>query len=116
MSQVKLYGIANCDTIWKARKWLDSRGIAFEFHDYRKQGLEREWLTATESELGWEHMLNRRGTTWRNLPADVKDGIDRESALQVMLDNPAIIKRPILASHNRLYIGFDDQKYQEIFS
>ena len=115
MSQARLYGIANCDTIKKARRWLESRDIAYDFHDYRKQGLDRELLTSMESELGWENMLNRRGTTWRNLPAGLKDSIDRESALQVMLDNPAIIKRPILANHNRLCIGFDDQQYQEIF-
>ena len=115
MNQTKLYGIANCDTIKKARRWLEGCDIAYEFHDYRKQGLDRELLTSMESELGWEDMLNRRGTTWRNLPAELKDNIDRESALQVMLDNPAIIKRPILASDNRLCIGFDDRQYQEIF-
>lgn len=115
VSQARLYGIANCDTIKKARRWLENQDIAYDFHDYRKQGLDRELLISLESELGWEAMLNRRGTTWRNLPATVKEQIDRESALQVMLDNPAIIKRPILASHSRLTIGFDEQKYQEIF-
>jgi Spx/MgsR family transcriptional regulator len=114
-SPAKLYGIANCDTIKKARNWLDSRQIAFEFHDYRKQGLDITLLQSMESELGWESMVNRRGTTWRALPDAIKDSIDRDSALQVMLENPAIIKRPILARDNRLFIGFDDQQYQEIF-
>ena len=116
MSRARLYGIANCDTIKKARRWLEGHDIDYDFHDYRKQGLDRETLTSMESELGWENMLNRRGTTWRNLPAELKDSIDRESALQVMLENPAIIKRPILAIDNRLCIGFDDRQYQEIFS
>jgi len=115
-SPAKLYGIANCDTIKKARNWLNSRQIAFEFHDYRKQGLDITLLQSMESELGWESMVNRRGTTWRALPDSIKDSIDRDSALQVMLENPAIIKRPILARDNRLFIGFNDQQYQEIFN
>lgn len=112
----KLYGIANCDTIKKAKKWLDSRDIAYEFHDYRKQGLDMALLQSLESALGWEVMVNRRGTTWRALPDALKDGIDRDSALQIMLDSPAITKRPILAIENRLLIGFNDQQYQEIFN
>ena len=115
-SPAKLYGIANCDTIRKARNWLDSREIVFEFHDYRKQGLDLALLQSMESALGWETMVNRRGTTWRGLPDAIKDNIDRDSALQVMLENPAIIKRPILARDNRFFIGFNDQQYQEIFN
>jgi len=112
----KLYGIANCDTIKKAKKWLDKRNIAFEFHDYRKQGLDMALLQSLESALGWEAMVNRRGITWRALPEALKAGIDRDSALQTMLDSPAIIKRPILAIENRFLIGFSDQQYREIFS
>lgn len=115
MNQARLYGIANCDTIKKARRWLESRNIAYDFHDYRKQGLDVELLQSMESELGWERMLNRRGSTWRALPDAIKNSIDLESALQVMLDNPAIIKRPILASNNKLHLGFNDRQYQEIF-
>jgi len=112
----RLYGIANCDTIKKARNWLDSQQVAFEFHDYRKQGLDMALLKSLESALGWEVMVNRRGTTWRALPEADRNNIDRDSALQLMLDNPAIIKRPILASGNRFFIGFNEQQYQEIFS
>lgn len=115
-SAAKLYGIANCDTIKKARNWLDSRQIAFEFHDYRKQGLDSALLLSMESGLGWESMVNRRGTTWRALPDTIKESIDRDSALQVMLENPAIIKRPILCRDNRFFIGFNEQQYQEIFN
>jgi arsenate reductase len=113
---VTLYGIANCDTIKKTRNWLQEQSIEFDFHDYRKQGLEPGQLQAMVSALGWEAMLNRRGTTWRALPDSVKDNIDLESAMQVMLDNPAIIKRPILARKGQFHLGFKPDQYQEIFS
>ena len=113
---VTLYGISSCDTIRKAKTWLKNQQIEFEFHDYRKQGLEQQLLQSMISALGWEAMLNRRGTTWRTLPDTVKDQIDQASAMRLMLDNPAIIKRPILATQNRLHVGFSDQQYQEIFS
>ena len=113
---VTLYGISSCDTIRKAKTWLKNQQIEFEFHDYRKQGLEQQLLQSMISALGWEAMLNRRGTTWRTLPDTVKDQIDQASAMRLMLDNPAIIKRPILATHNQLHVGFSDQQYQEIFS
>lgn len=114
--QAKLYGIANCDTIKKARNWLDSHEIGFEFHDYRKQGLDNSLLESLESALGWESMVNRRGTTWRALPETTRNGIDRDSALRLMLENPAIIKRPILVSNGQCLIGFNEQQYREIFS
>ena len=113
---VTLYGISSCDTIRKARSWLKNQQIEFEFHDYRKQGLEQKLLESMISVLGWEAMLNRRGTTWRALPDEVKERIDQASAMRVMLDNPAIIKRPILAVANQLHLRFSDRQYQEIFS
>ncbi|MGB5326601.1 MAG: ArsC family reductase [Gammaproteobacteria bacterium] len=113
---ITLYGISSCDTIRKAKTWLKNRQIEFEFHDYRKQGLEQKLLESMISVLGWEAMLNRRGTTWRALPDTVKEQIDQASAMRVMLDNPAIIKRPILATANQLHLGFSDRQYQEIFS
>ena len=114
--RTRIYGIANCDTMKKARSWLDARNIDYDFHDYRKQGLDEELLQLIESKLGWENMLNRRGTTWRKLPEDVRNDLDRASALRVMLDNPAIIRRPILAREQQLYIGFDENKYRGIFA
>ena len=113
---VTLYGISSCDTIRKAKAWLKDQQIEFEFHDYRKQGLERQLLESMISALGWEAMLNRRGTTWRALPDKVKQQIDQASAMRIMLDNPAIIKRPILARAGQLHLGFSDRQYQEIFS
>jgi Spx/MgsR family transcriptional regulator len=112
---VTLFGISNCDTIKKARNWLQEHAVEYRFHDYRKQGVDGERLQSMASQLGWEVMLNRRGTTWRALPDPLKEQIDEASALQLMLDNPAIIKRPILEQHGNLHIGFKPQQYQEIF-
>lgn len=115
MARAILYGIANCDTIRKARRWLDDRHVIYEFHDYRRQGLDQSLLQTLESELGWEAMLNRRGRSWRQLPESVRESVDRGSALNLMLDNPALIKRPILATDDNLLLGFDTDRYEEIF-
>lgn len=113
---VVIYGIKNCDTIKKARKWLDTNGIEFVFHDYRKDGLTNELLNTLESSLGWETMVNKRGTTWRKLPDETKDSMDKALAVQTMLDNPAIIKRPILDTGKALELGFSDTTYQQLFT
>ncbi|HIF18685.1 MAG TPA: ArsC family reductase [Cycloclasticus sp.] len=113
---VVMYGIKNCDTIKKARKWLDTNGVEFTFHDYRKDGLTDELLKSLESSLGWEAMVNKRGTTWRKLPDETKDAMDKELAVQTMLDNPAIIKRPILNTGEVLELGFSDSAYQQLFT
>ncbi len=113
---IKLYGISNCDTIKRAKAWLEARGVDYEFHDYRKQGLPRDLLETMEFALGWDNMLNRRGTTWRALPDALKQNIERDSALAAMLDNPALIKRPILLSGRGYDLGFSDASYQEIFA
>ena len=112
---VTIYGITNCDTIKKARHWLQEHAVEYRFHDYRKQGVDGKRLQSMATQLGWEVMLNRRGTTWRELPELVKEQIDEASAVQLMQDNPAIIKRPILEQHGDLHIGFKPQQYQEIF-
>ena len=116
MSNVTVYGIANCDTIKKAKKWLDNQGIDYVFHDYRKQGLHADQLREWEAQLGWASMLNRRGTTWRKLADEVKDNIDQASAIDIMLANPAIIKRPLLIKGDSMMLGFKDSQYQEFFS
>ena len=112
---VTIYGIANCDTIKKTKQWLTNREVAFQFHDYRKQGLDptllRDWVDA----LGWEVMVNKRGSTWRQLPDPIKNGINTESAIEIMLDNPAIIKRPLLVKGDERHIGFSDANYNIIF-
>ena len=112
---VILYGIANCDTIKKARTFLNNRGIEYQFHDYRKQGLDSELLETWVQDLGWEALINRRGTTWRQLDSSTRDSLDTGSAIVVMLANPAIIKRPLLVKAGQRYLGFSDQRYSQIF-
>lgn len=116
MSKVVMFGIKNCDTIKKAKKWLEQENIAFEFHDYRQQGIEREWLTNAVSELGWELVLNKRGTTYRQLSQEQKDSMDESLAIELMLEQPAMIKRPILSVDDQLHIGFKADQYAEIFN
>ncbi|MGD2171676.1 MAG: ArsC family reductase [Gammaproteobacteria bacterium] len=116
MARATLYGIANCDTIRKARRWLEDHRVDYEFYDYRRQGLDAKLLQTLESRLGWEAMLNRKGRSWRQLPESVRERVDRDSALELMLDNPAMIKRPILAAADGLHLGFDAARYEEIFA
>ena len=112
---VTLYGIKNCDTVKKARRWLEQAGIDYQFHDFRSDGLDAHQVQRWVDFLGWENLLNKRSTTWRKLPETTRSNIDHESAIEVMLQNPAIIKRPILAENKHLHLGFSDQQYSEIF-
>ncbi|MFT4938593.1 MAG: Spx/MgsR family transcriptional regulator [Paraglaciecola sp.] len=111
-----LYGIKNCDTIKKARKWLSEQNIEFTFHDYRVAGLERSWLEQTEDQLGWESLLNKRGSTFRQLPEEQKLDLDKSKAIDLMLNNPAMIKRPILIHQDQYFLGFKAAQYIGIFS
>lgn len=111
---VKIYGIPNCDTIKKARKWLEANGVDYQFHDYRKQGVPEQNLEQWVKQAGWEALLNRRGTTWRKLPEDVRENIDEASAVAVMMDNPSAIKRPVLEKDNILLIGFNEDEYDKL--
>ena len=111
---VTMYGIKNCDTIKKARKWLEDAGVDYQFHDYKKDGLSAELLDDWIRELGYEALLNKRGTTWRKLPDDIKDNIDEQSARAVMLDNPSIIKRPLLDTGSAKVLGFSVTEYTEL--
>ncbi len=112
---VTLYGIPNCDSVRKARKWLDTRGIAYAFHDFKKSGIDEATLNAWVAELGWERLLNRRGTTWRKVPQATRSGLDREGAIRLMLQTPSIIKRPLLDLGNGFQIGFDEERYTALF-
>jgi Spx/MgsR family transcriptional regulator len=109
-----LYGIKNCDTIKKARAWLSSNNIDYTFHDYRQDGLESKWLEKAEQTLGWEIMLNKRGTTFRQLSEEQKEGVDKNAALALMLEYPAMIKRPILIYNEQYFIGFKVEQYTEV--
>ncbi|MFT4763671.1 MAG: arsenate reductase [Oleispira sp.] len=114
---ITMFGIKNCDTIKKARKWLEAEGIDYQFHDYKKDGLSVDMLNTWVKDLGWEALVNKRGTTWRKLPEEVKESIDQAAAIQVMLDNTSIIKRPLLiddAQHKLL--GFNAEDYQNFIN
>ena len=113
---ISLYGIPNCDTVRKARRWLDTQGIAYRFHDFRKDGLEEHRLRAWVSELGWETLLNRTGTTWRAAPDVLKSAVDAESAIAFMLQAPAAIKRPVLDTGEQRVVGFSEARYRSTFS
>ena len=110
-----LYGIRNCDTVKKARSWLDARGVAYDFHDYKSAGVDRSQLAAWAAELGWEKLLNRGGTTFRKLPDADKDGLDEARAIDLMLAQPSMIRRPLLDFGDRRMIGFHESLYSEAF-
>ncbi|MCG7941999.1 MAG: ArsC family reductase [Candidatus Thiodiazotropha taylori] len=112
---VKMYGIPNCDTIKKARRWLDDQGVAYEFHDYKKAGVDEAMLTAWIGQLGWESLLNKRSTTWRQLDEAAKANLDEKQAIQIMLANPSIIKRPLLDDGKQLHLGFKTDQYAQLF-
>jgi arsenate reductase len=110
-----LYGIPNCDTVKKAQRWLDAHGVAYRFHDLRRDGLDDALLADWIGQVGWETLLNRRGTTWRRLPEAVRAGMDGDSATRLMREQPAIIKRPVLARGRRIHVGFDADDYRGLF-
>ncbi|MEJ2764212.1 ArsC family reductase [Photobacterium sp. MCCC 1A19761] len=109
------YGIKNCDTIKKMKKWLDAENIPYNFHDYRVDGLDAALLETFEAQLGWEAMVNKRGTTYRQLSDEQKAGLNRETALALLLEYPAMIKRPLLVHNDSYHLGFKPEQYQAIF-
>lgn len=113
---VTLYGISHCDTIRKARKWLADHEVDYVFHDYRKDGLDPAQLDGWCDELGTQALLNRRGTTWRKLPEHTKQGTSAETAKRIMLENPAIIKRPLLDMGKKRILGFSADEYASLFT
>lgn len=106
-----LHGIRNCDTMKKARAWLDARGVAYAFHDYKTQGITPQTLAAWVGELGWEALLNRAGTTFRKLPDEEKQCLDEARAVALMLAQPSMIKRPVLDLGGRRVVGFSAEGY-----
>ena len=117
MKPVTIYGISNCDTMKKARAWLDGHGIADDFHDYKKAGIDRERLETWSRKVGWETLLNRAGTTFRKLPDADKNGIDEKKAINLMLAQPSLIKRPVLdRGDGKLIVGFKPEVYVEAFA
>jgi len=113
---MKLFGIRNCDTVKKARKWLDEAGIDYQFHDFKKDGLDPATLEHWEKTVGWDQLVNRRGTTWRKLPEQVRDNIDPRSAHHLMLENPSLIKRPVVQSDGDVTVGFSADQWAKRFT
>jgi Spx/MgsR family transcriptional regulator len=111
-----IYGIPNCDTMKKARAWLDAHAIDYVFHNYKSAGIDRATLQDWVRELGWQTLLNTRGMMWRKVPQDVRDAIDEDSAVQLMLETPSIIKRPVLDTGRQLHVGFKPDDYARLFN
>lgn len=108
-----LYGIKNCDTVRKARRWLAEHGIEYRFHDFRTNGLDPDLLRTWVAEIGWEALLNRRGITWRSLPEETRDGLDESGATELMLGEPTLIRRPVLDLGSRRLVGFEPGCYAQ---
>jgi Spx/MgsR family transcriptional regulator len=116
MNPVTIYGIPNCDTMKKARTWLESHGVAYAFHDYKKAGIDRARLEAWSKNVGWETLLNRAGTTFRKLPDSDKKNVDEKKAIALMQAQPSLIKRPVLdLGGGKLLVGFKPEIYAEAF-
>ncbi|MBB4567636.1 ArsC family reductase [Rhizobium leucaenae] len=112
---IKIYGIKNCDTMKKARTWLEGHGIAYDFHDYKAVGIDRDHLERWTSQAGWETVLNRAGTTFRALPEEDRADLTKDKAITLMLAQPSMIKRPVLEADGKLLIGFKPEIYAGAF-
>lgn len=109
-----VYGIKNCNTVKKALDWLDSNGISYRFHDFKKEGVSADKLKAWQQERSWEELLNRRGTTWRKLsPAEQQEVTDAQTANRLMREKTSVIKRPVIESGAGLILGFDEAEYNQ---
>jgi len=109
---VILYGIPNCDTVRKARAWLESRSVPYTFHDYKRSGCDPARLVAWGREVGWEALLNRAGTTFRRLAEAERAGLNEEGAVRLMLSHPSMIRRPVLETRGGVLVGFSEERYQ----
>jgi arsenate reductase len=114
MGVATLYGIRNCDTVKKARAWLEEKGVEYRFHDYKVSGVERDRLDRWCNDLGWEKLVNRAGVTFRKLSDSQKNLANAEQAMAVMLAHPSVIKRPVLEHGDRLVVGFKPELYQSL--
>jgi len=115
MANTTLYGIRNCDTVKKARAWLDTEGVAYSFHDYKTAGVDPETLAGWVDRLGWEALLNRAGTTFRKLPEADRAGLDAEKAMALMIAQPSMIRRPVVEHGEALLVGFKPAEWAAAF-
>ncbi len=111
----RIYGIKNCDTMKRAFAWLKDRQVEYEFHDYKKDGIDTESLSKWSAQVGWEKLLNTRGTTWRKLTEEQRANMSEKKAQQLMRQQPSLIKRPVLVHGRNILVGFDETAYQELF-
>ena len=110
-----MYGIKNCDTIKKARTWLESHRVGYDFHDYKSAGIDRAMLEGWVKKVGWEVLLNRAGTTFKKLPDADKENVTEKKAIALMLAQPSMIKRPVLETKGKLTVGFKPEDYKKLF-
>ena len=111
-----MYGIPNCDTVKKARTWLDGRGLSYTFHDYKKMGIDKTKLEGWVQQAGWETLLNRAGTTFKKLPDADRENLTEKKAIALMLAQPSMIKRPVVEKKGRIVVGFKPELYDKTFS
>ena len=112
--KVTIYGIKNCDIMKKARTWLDKKGVAYDFHDYKAAGIDRDRLEGWAAKVGWELLLNRAGTTFRKLPEKDREDLTEQKAMTLMIAQPSIIKRPVLEAGGKILVGFKPEQYETL--
>ena len=113
---ITLYGIKNCDTVKKARKWLDTNGIDYQYHDFREDGIDQDAVATWIEELGWQNLLNKRSTSWKALNEEARQNMNEEAAHKAVLLHPTLIKRPLLDTGKQRYTGFSAASYAKIFN
>lgn len=111
-----LYGISNCDTVKKTRKWLNSKEIPYKYHDFRTDGLKKSQVKTWLKLVGLDKLINKRSTTWKNLSAKQQSSLDEKTAVDLILENPTLIKRPLLETDNNTVVGFKEEEYLTLFS
>ncbi|MCS7487309.1 MULTISPECIES: ArsC family reductase [Marinomonas] len=112
---IQIFGIKNCDTMKKAFRWLDENNIEYAFHDYKKAGLDEETAKAWIDTMGWENIINKRGTTWRKLDEEIKSSMNNDNAMHLMVTQPSIIKRPLVITKGSIHLGFSPEEYASLF-
>ena len=113
---VVMYGITNCDTVKKARSWLQANQVEFEFHDFRKQGIEADAIQQWIDQVGASVLLNKRGTTWRKLSVENQQLAETDQLADLLAEHPTLIKRPVLQTNGQIFVGFSDSQYSDLFS
>lgn len=116
LSVTTLYGIKNCDTVKKARQWLEHKNVSYHFHDVRNDGLDKKQVADWVAQLGWENVVNKRSTSWKELPPAQREAMAEASAIEAIIATPTLFKRPLLAHNGRYHVGFKPADYEKLFS